>query len=277
MGFILIKGTFHVIGYSPDGDLIRFKANDEKNWVKLNGNVKLNVRKHAQLRFQAIDTLETHYKKQHQPDEYALGAMNMLLDTLSITNVQWNQKRTKITSANDATEGYILCREAERYGRPIAFVFAGKTEYNDGENIFLDKEWIKESINYKTILKGMAYPTFYLGLFHDLRQVFIDATKEARKNGIGLFALDKTQTGFIVDTLDSITENQVILPKLFRRVITHLLEFDNLENFKDELQRKRERVLIINKAHDTFFDSIIEIQENEVKLKEYIENLMFFG
>jgi len=28
MSFTLIKGTFHVIGYSPDGDSIRFNAKD---------------------------------------------------------------------------------------------------------------------------------------------------------------------------------------------------------------------------------------------------------
>ena len=32
MPFNLIKGTFHVVGYSPDGDSIRFRAEDLQNW-----------------------------------------------------------------------------------------------------------------------------------------------------------------------------------------------------------------------------------------------------
>jgi len=45
MSFTLIKGTFHVLGYSPDGDSIRFKAKDASLWKKLSGPaVELNAR-----------------------------------------------------------------------------------------------------------------------------------------------------------------------------------------------------------------------------------------
>jgi len=63
MAFFLIKGTFHVKGYSPDGDSIRFRARNPDNWKKLSGPaVALNARGHAQLRIEAIDALETHYQ-----------------------------------------------------------------------------------------------------------------------------------------------------------------------------------------------------------------------
>ena len=35
MPFVAIKGTFHVIGYSPDGDSVKFEANRAGNWSKL--------------------------------------------------------------------------------------------------------------------------------------------------------------------------------------------------------------------------------------------------
>lgn len=60
MTFQAIKGTFHVVGYSPDGDSIRFKADNPGRWQDLAGRVKLNTKGHAQLRIEAIDTLETH-------------------------------------------------------------------------------------------------------------------------------------------------------------------------------------------------------------------------
>jgi hypothetical protein len=37
MSFKVIKGTFHVVGYSPDGDSIRFKADDKEKWGALSG------------------------------------------------------------------------------------------------------------------------------------------------------------------------------------------------------------------------------------------------
>ena len=75
MPFHLIKGTFHVVGYSPDGDSIRFKADDRTNWNMLSGPpVELNARDHAQLRIEAIDTLETHYQGHRQPLKLAKKA-----------------------------------------------------------------------------------------------------------------------------------------------------------------------------------------------------------
>ena len=62
MPFLVIKGTFHIVGYSPDGDSVRFRADNKEHWAKLSGRpAELNAKDHAQLRFEAIDTLETHY------------------------------------------------------------------------------------------------------------------------------------------------------------------------------------------------------------------------
>jgi len=54
MPFTIIKSTFHVLGYSPDGDSIRFRADNEANWATLSGRPpRLNARRHAQLRLEA--------------------------------------------------------------------------------------------------------------------------------------------------------------------------------------------------------------------------------
>ena len=100
MGFHVIRGTFHVVGYSPDGDSIRFKAADKTNWSLLAGPpAKLNGKDHAQLRLEAIDTLETHYGSQHQPLKFAKAAMDHLLAQLGITGVVFNAAGTTVVSA----------------------------------------------------------------------------------------------------------------------------------------------------------------------------------
>jgi len=33
MPFVVIKGTFHIEGYSPDGDSVRFKADNKEHWA----------------------------------------------------------------------------------------------------------------------------------------------------------------------------------------------------------------------------------------------------
>jgi hypothetical protein len=106
MPFVLIKGTFHVEGYSPDGDSVRFMADFKEHWAKLSGGpAVLNAKDHAQLRFEAIDTLETHYQNTHQPRKLATGALERLLEGLNITDVEWNETRTTIRDGGPRSRG----------------------------------------------------------------------------------------------------------------------------------------------------------------------------
>jgi hypothetical protein len=68
MKYLLIKGTLHVVGYSPDGDSMMFKATNPVVWDRLESDnkplfeEKLAIENGAvQLRLQGIDALETHY------------------------------------------------------------------------------------------------------------------------------------------------------------------------------------------------------------------------
>ena len=170
MSFKAIKGTFHIVGYSPDGDSIRFKAFNKDNWGSLDGKkVELNSKEHAQLRIEAIDTLETHYKNQHQPLQFAEQATQRLFALLGITNVKWNNSHSKVISANDGTEGFIVSRMAEENGRPVSYVFDASMSWQDGQELFLEKPLVRKSVNFRMLREGLAFPTFYDGLFYDLR------------------------------------------------------------------------------------------------------------
>lgn len=183
MPFHLIRGTFHVVGYSPDGDSIRFQADDREQWKLLDGPpVDLNARGHAQLRIEAIDTLETHYQGHHQPLKLANKALRFLLDELGIKKVKFDQNG-KVISARDGTRGYILSRKVEKNRRPVSFVFAGEAEEEDGAPVFLRPDRLEDSVNYKSALAGLAYPTYYTGLFSDLRKKITAAVTQARKGG----------------------------------------------------------------------------------------------
>ena len=51
----------------------------------------------------------------------------------------------------------------------------------DGEAIFFDETRLRQSYNYLALTKGLVYPTYYYGLFADLRVVLSDAVQEARR------------------------------------------------------------------------------------------------
>lgn len=278
MPFSVIKGTFHVAGYSPDGDSIRFQADDEENWAKLAGPpVTLNARRHAQLRLEAIDTLETHFRNTHQPVALATRALDFLLQGLKITGVQWDVLRTRITEANDGTEGYILSRNVEPNRRPVAFVFSGEPPADDGSSFRLLADKLAESLNYKSIEAGLAYPTYYKGLFHDLRNALTEAASHARQENLEIWAEDRTNSGFAVESLESISEGHVILPKLFRRLAEYLEVGGSVVGFKDFIKAKAEGITIASTAHFTHFDTVLEVDGNIVRMTEPPENLVFEG
>ena len=280
MPFRLIKGTFHIVGYSPDGDSIRFKADDDRQWDKVFGKVKLNSKGHAQLRIEAIDTLETHFMNEHQPNDMADAATDRLFQLLGINSVVWNSDRTKVDSAEDSTNGCILTRMAEKYGRPVSFVFTGSDEFEDGQDVYLDRKLAVKSVNYQMLSGGFSYPTFYDGMFYDLRELFAEATVQARTAQTGIWSRDTTNEYFQVNGLADITEDHVILPKLFRRLAAYLKKHDIFDPhaFIASLREQPEKALILSTLHFTHFDNLLSVDDDgKIKLKQHPENLVFLG
>ena len=276
MSFFLIKGTFHVLGYSPDGDSIRFKAKDTSLWKMLSGPaVELNARGHAQLRIEAVDALETHYQGVCQPEQPARAATRYLLSQLGLNEVVWNETQSTVVKAQDGTQGYILARSTESYRRPVAFVFAGETEERDGAEITLDGSILKESLNYRLLASGLAYPMYYNGLFSDLRLLLTKAATSARSEGKGLWPYDMTTRGFSVSSLKAITEEVAILPKLFRRIVDYMGEGGKIDGFKEHLQKGCEPLVRIQQVHFTRLDVIVDVRGEKVRLAEAPENLIF--
>lgn len=281
MPFFVIKGTFHVVGYAPDGDSVRFKATNDENWKKLSGP-SLPPEDHpagepyyAQLRFEAIDTLETHYQGKHQPLGLATAALEYLLLGLGITGVEWNERRDRVTKANDETEGYILSRTAEDHERPVAFAYTGTPPEEDGSEVFLNVERLRQSLNYLLVQEGLAYPTYYEGLFYDLRDALTDEVARARGVEQGIWAEDRTNEGFAVEGLPSITDEHVIMPKLFRRLAEHLGRGGEMSGFKEWLKGEDDRVLVLPTRNFTHLDNLVEVDGATVRMTERPENLVF--
>jgi hypothetical protein len=276
MPFTLIKGTFHVVGYSPDGDSIRFKADHPENWDLLDGpKVELNAKGHAQLRIEAIDTLETHFQGHHQPLRLARAALNLLLKELGITNVKFNESNTKVVSAKDGTRGSVLSRKIEGNHRPVSFVFAGDAVEDDGSQVFLDPKRLEATLNHKSALAGLAYPTYYTGLFPDLREKITAAVKKARTGNTGIWKKDKTNAGFAVPNIEAVTERNVILPKLFRRIVSFMGDGGSIDGIKGFLASNPDPVVNLDTGHFTNLDTFVELTGNKVKLTIAPERLVF--
>lgn len=276
MPFLLIKGTFHIVGYQPDGDSIRFRADNPGVWPWFTKQpVALNARQHAQLRIEGIDTLETHYENQHQPLKFAKAATKFLLAGLGIKSVKFTASGLGVKSARDGTRGYIVSDKAEGNGRPVSFVFAGDCAEADGAEITLAPPRVVTSLNHQLARAGLAYPTYYSSLAPELRDPLTAAVTLARAAGAGLWPRDKTLTGANLSSLWWITSREIILPKLFRRTVVHLGAGGTIATLPAFLAAHPDAVQNLTTGKWTRLDKLIEIEGHQVRLTVAPENLAF--
>ncbi|HIK37047.1 MAG: thermonuclease family protein [Geminocystis sp.] len=273
MTFRLIKGTFHVVGYSPDGDSVRFKAKNPENWNLLAGiPTVLNEENHAQIRLLGIDSLETHFRNFQQ--QWGFTSANFLLEKLEIEGVKWDEEKKTVVAAKDKNPGFILAKKTDQHGRPLAFVFTGDIDHPDGAEFLLPVGLLFKSANYQSLAWGQSYPTYYRGIAPTLRAKMTGAVVKARNKKIGIWQSDVTNQGFRVWDLFDVSKNIVILPKLFRRLIAYLETSSELSGFKNSIV-KSEKVLILPHKKKKLFRDIILQQEDFFCLSELPENLIY--
>ncbi len=286
MPMTLIQGYFDVIQASPDGDSIRFYPNNPDLWQKLPRRVRINNLGGGQLRIDSIDSLEMHYcpqgsrfSQQHQPLELANAAADELLKFLGFEKVTRNLDGVVTETEPKKVAGFILTQSTDNYGRSISFVFKGESDGIDGSDAFLNTTLIKQTVNYHLLAEGLAYPTFYRKLFPSLRKELFAAVQQARSENKGIWKLDKTNEGFCLDNLETLTHQVVILPKLFRRISNYLAINNgqsNLKGFLDFVKSQNEKAIVLPENKVMGLDTMIEVDGQNIKLTKAPEYLLFF-
>jgi Staphylococcal nuclease homologue len=264
----VIHGQFVIQDKSPDGDSVRFVANDPELYQYLHRSERLNpspVDNSVQLRFQAIDAPEVHYGRDAQPlgDE----SRDYLLKVLGFKKVQFSGN--KVTSAKpDSIGGAILSQAVERNGRPVAYALLEKDleAIDDGESINLTAELLRKTLNFKLLEQGFAYLNLYSSVPLVHRGVLQTVTRAARSEKLGVWAVDRTPN-FTLDDITSITPptGQLIYPKLFRRCVDYLKAVD--KGFTDNL---KEWLLDSETTSSPQNDTVLLNGKTEVKLSDLI-------
>jgi hypothetical protein len=259
MPFTLIKGKFVPKFGLPDGDSVRFKADDPIFWLKLKGRtVDMNFENRTvQTRFEGIDAIE---KGAIEP--LSSKAKNSMLSLINFDE-NTNQKPT----------GYVLSRMTDPHGRPICFAFSGNIDKNDGSEVFLDQALVRQSVNYKQMAAGFSYPLYYNTLFGDLRETFNEALNLAKQSSSGYWPTDVTMEGVAVTDITSLSAINPIWPKLWRRLDEYLPTHHNLDDFIIWLEATGERVDILSTMEQKGLEDIVNVQGDRVNLNEKPENL----
>ncbi|MEV5309463.1 nuclease [Streptomyces sp. NPDC052610] len=286
MPMLLIKGTYKIVGASPDGDSVRFYPDDPKQWDLLRGRrVRRNRKGGAQLRLDGIDTLETHYRpprgpELHQPPPFADKAAEELLSWLGFEDVQRNSDGIVTSSDPESTPGYIFTRGADVNGRCVALAGRGTdAPGTSGRPVDVTVGHLRETANHHQLTEGLAYPTFYRKLFADLRQEMTTAAQQARQANKGLWPKDQTLSGVKLQGMSTLTDHAVLWPKLFRRLADYLQLNDgdpSLEGFPAYLEQRDDRLFILSTGQWTGLDTVIDITNgNTLKVVHALEDLVF--
>jgi hypothetical protein len=126
---------------------------------------------------------------------------------------------------------------------------------------------LRTTFNHHALTAGLAYPTYYRDLFPQLRDEFTVAVNTAQTAKRGVWAGDATTSDATIAALSSITDDVVILPKLFRRIADYLQlapGHPSLAGFPAFLARARDRFFVLSTGQSTTgLDLIVEIANGD--------------
>src|SRR5262245_5871381 len=236
--YTLIKGQYSIHnpmdprrGPQPDGDTVTFLPDsiDLVRGLKRFSGVPPDIRNgHINVRYEAIDALETHFNGAHQDLGFAQAARDRNLARLGFTNVQFFADLPNVVESvdRDPLPGYVIANGIESNGRLLGLVYSGTSNRADGSRVFVDDALLDRSINAELVVAGLVYvepyDTMPISLVRHLRAAVAAARKNATQ---GLWPREDVTTDKAA-RIRQLGDLQplVMWPKLFRRLAAYFKE-----------------------------------------------------
>jgi endonuclease YncB( thermonuclease family) len=260
MPFFIIKGAFNPKSGIPDGDSVRFLAENDSLFDRLEGRVEFKSGGEVQLRYEGIDALE-----------------KAAIEPFSSDATKRNKEL--LGGEENGLSGYILSSHTDKNGRPVCFAFTGEAPDADGSDFFLEAEDLQRSVNYRLLEEGIVYPTFYETLYRELRDEMTEAVKAAKRDRLGIWTEDASTDGFTVDPPIDLANLPPIFPKLWRRLETFYNRSSNknksVRQFVQSLAQGEDFLFTIPDRRFIKFSTALEVNGSELALKYKPEEMIF--
>jgi hypothetical protein len=241
--YTLIRGDFYIRypdlprnGPEPDGDTINFLSDNDALIQALPrfSNVAPD-RRHLGtygVRFEGIDTLETHFQNQHQDLTFAVAARDRMLEGMGFGQVEfWPDLPNKIkTAEHHPIRGYVLANGIESNGRVLGLVYPGGPDLAadggaraaDGDPVFVTEQLLDQSLNAAQVCGGLAYAELYATMPLDLIQHMRGLVRQARADKVEMWPSEDVTTTNRVALHDlAQLSTLTMFPKLYRRLVTY--------------------------------------------------------
>lgn len=252
MGYRILKGNLAIEGKSPDGDTVAFYLDEGQIgdwvWTKKRGGgrfPRFNRKYQANVRFEAIDALELHFQvqnvwptiKSHQNLELAIEARDKMLSLCGFdTSVLVENDSHRLSDPNNQLiPAVVAYKDIDPFGRLVGFIFhvddAPPLSTEEKPERFLSADVILQSVNAKLLQEGLVFPTFYGGLYPELRNALTQTIKPARDEEKGVW--ENYRNEILLPRKPSISdvESPILLPKVYRRLVTHIASNGAMSNF----------------------------------------------
>jgi endonuclease YncB( thermonuclease family) len=271
----VIAGTFHVKGFEPDGDSIRFQAANQGNWDFFKWPTELDrISKKKQLRIESIDAMETHYAGYHQPRPFAIAALESLLEMLGIHSVIYSIGVTQIVEAADAKPGFIASATTDRFGRPVSYLFPRNAKLKDGAVMDSSELPVEDSLNFQLAREGLVYPTFYTTTDRIFAAKIRAVVSRARKTKRGIWSIDRT-SGFSLWDVRTLQDDILILPKLFRRLIGFIDCYAEYDKLPDYMKKQRDNLHLWDGTRKRSLADLMKFDGRRIEMQTPVEDILF--
>jgi endonuclease YncB( thermonuclease family) len=271
----VIAGTFHVKGFQPDGDSIRFQALNPVNWDFFLWPSELDrISKKKQLRIESIDAMETHYEGYHQPRPFAIAALESLLEMLEIKSVVYSIGITQIVNADDGKRGFIASATTDRFGRPVSYLFPKNAALTDGVVMDSSELPVEKSINFQLAREGLVYPTFYTTTDRVFAEKIRAVISRARKTKRGIWSIDRT-SDFSLWDVRTLQEDILILPKIFRRLISFIDGYADYAQLETFMRKQRDNLQLWDGTKKKSLADLMTFSGRRIQMKTPVEDILF--
>jgi len=271
----VVAGTFHVKGFQPDGDSIRFQANKPENWDFFQWESEADeLTKKKQLRVESIDALETHYEGYHQSRAFALAALELLLDMLNIKSVTYSLSMTQIVDADDGKAGFIASASTDRFGRPVSYLFPKTAQLTDGAIMDSATLPIEDSLNFQLAREGLVYPTFYTTTDRLFAEKIRAVVTRARKTKRGIWSIDRTPDFTLLD-IRTLQEDVLVMPKLFRRLVSFFDNYSDFGKLGEYMTKQRDNLVLWDGTKKKSLADLMKISGRRLQMKTPVEDILF--
>lgn len=216
--FLTLQGYFIVRQRQmPDGDTLSFAAAKafRPRLVKTNIEVLSADAVLRNIRLQSIDAPEKSQPWGARSRDNLLAWFGFDPAELGLSDEDFsaNGEPKKIA-------GWIATHGMDGRQRPLGYLFRKNPGFSHGNEIPAAEiaPVLKRSANYHQVTRGAAYPAFYENTDEEHAVTFQKAAQKLRASGKGLWAEDRTTTGFVPTKTALGHGGALIYPKFYRRV-----------------------------------------------------------